>query len=169
MDALTALVTKRDRRSYQQRPVEADVLTRLLGAARMAGSAKNLQPIRVITVTDPDAKAALTAGGDFAARIDQPPVLAVFTVRSDAGPRRLFDVGRHAQNLMVAANALGLASCPVTFHHQDVVRSVLGIPDDVEAPIVVSLGWPDSRQVPSPIDGARVPLDTYAMAERWRA
>ena len=46
---------------------------------------------------------------------------------------KLFDVGRMAQNMLVTANALGLASCPVTFHEQDRVRRLLGIPDDYEA------------------------------------
>ena len=168
MDALTALATKRDTRTYKPEPVERDVLQQVLGAARMAGSAKNMQPVRAITVTDHDTKVALKAGGDFADWIDDAPVLVVFTVRADAGPRRLFDVGRHAQNLMVAANALGLASCPVTFHHQDKVRHILGIPADVDAPMVVSLGLHDAATPQASIAGPRVPLESYVMPERWR-
>lgn len=167
MDALKAILTKRDTRSYTDRMVEPDVLDRVLNAARLAGSAKNVQPVRVVTVTDSATKEALKAGGDYATWIDQAPVLAVFTVTEDAGPRRLFDIGRHAQNLMVAANAEGLTSCPVTLHHQDAVRSVLGIPAEVEAPMLVSLGWPDSMEPPAAIAGPRVALDSYAMAERW--
>ncbi|MEM7274802.1 MAG: nitroreductase family protein [Actinomycetota bacterium] len=167
MDALTAIVTKRDTRSYTEAPVTQDDLDRVLNAARMAGSAKNRQPVRVVTVRDRETKEALKAGGDFAAWIDQAPVLVVFTVTEAAGPRRLFDVGRHAQNLMVAANALGLTSCPVTLHHQDEVRRILGIPDDVEAPMLVSLGHPASLDPPPGIGGPRVPLDDYVVAERW--
>ncbi|MGI9595909.1 MAG: nitroreductase family protein [Acidimicrobiales bacterium] len=167
MDALTAIMTKRDTRSYTDEAIDRELLDRVLNAARLAGSAKNVQPVRVVTVTDAATKEALKAGGDYANWIGQPPVLAVFTVRSDAGPRRLFDIGRHAQNLMVAANAVGLTSCPVTLHHEDVVRSTLGIPADVEVPMLVSLGWPESMEPPAGIAGPRVPLDAYAMAERW--
>jgi len=167
VDALRAIRTKRDTRDYTDRPVAADVLDRVIDAARMAGSAKNVQPVRAIVVTDRETKAALKAGGDFAAWIDQPPVLVVFTVAADAGPRRLFDIGRHAQNLMVAANAEGLASCPVTLHHEDVVRGMLGIPDGVEVPMLVALGWPRSTEPPPGIGGPRVPLRTYAMQGRW--
>ncbi len=167
MDALTAIRSKRDTRSYTDQPVPGDVLERVLDAARMAGSAKNVQPVRVVVVTDPAAREALKAGGEYATWIDRPPVLVVFTVSADAGPRRMFDVGRHAQNLMVAANAEGLASCPVTLHHQDEVRAILDIPADVEAPMLVSLGWPDSVDPPAGIGGPRVPLGAYAMADRW--
>ncbi len=164
---MTAIMTKRDTRSYTDRPVEPAVLERVLNAARLAGSAKNVQPVRVVTVTDPDTKEALKAGGDYATWIHLPPVLVVFTVTADAGPRRMFDIGRHAQNLMVAANAEGLTSCPVTLHHEDAVRSVLGIPDAVDVPMLVSLGWPDSMEPPAGIGGPRVPLSAYAMNERW--
>jgi nitroreductase len=167
MDALRALRAKRDTRSYLDRPVEADVLDRVLDAARMAGSAKNRQPVRVVVVTDHDTKVALKAGGDFAAWIDQAPVLVVFTVTSDAGPRRLFDIGRHAQNLMVAATAEGLASCPVTLHHEEEVRAVLGVPAEVETPMLVSLGWPADLAPPPGIAGPRVGLDHYVMKGRW--
>lgn len=168
MDALQAIVTKRDTRSYTGQQIDPDVLDRILNAARMAGSAKNVQPVRTVVVTDPETKAALKEGGDFATWIDRPPVLVVFTVTEDAGPRRMFDIGRHAQNLMVAANALGLTSCPVTLHHQDVVRDILGIPAGVEAPMLVSLGWPVSMEPPAAIAGPRVPLDSYAMHGRWQ-
>ena len=168
MDAFKAILTKRDTRSYTEDAVEGEVLDRVLNAARLAGSAKNVQPVRVVTVTDTETKIALKAGGDFAAWIDEAPVLVVMTVTADAGPRRLFDIGRHAQNLMVAANAVGLTSCPVTLHHQEQVRSALGIPESVEAPMLVSLGYPESMDPPAVISGPRVPLTDYAMSERWQ-
>jgi nitroreductase len=167
MDALAALRSKRDTRSYTDQPVDDEVLSRVLDAARMAGSAKNVQPVRVVVVTDPATREALKAGGDYAAWIDRAPVLVVFTVTADAGPRRLFDIGRHAQNLMVAANAEGLASCPVTLHHEDEVRRILGVPETVETPMLVSLGWPDSTDPPAGIAGPRVGLDAYAVHGRW--
>ena len=70
---------------------------------------------------------------------------------------------------MVAANAEGLASCPVTMHHLDTVRSILDLPDGVEAPMVVTLGWPGPAAGPSPVAGPRIPLDDYVVRERWPA
>ncbi len=168
MDALEALRDKRDTRRYQAQAIDQDVLARIVDAARMAGSAKNRQPVRLVVVTDTAAKEALKASGDFAAWIDQAPVVVVGTVRSDAGPRRLFDVGRHLQNLMVAAHAEGLASCPVTIHHQDVARTVLGIPGDIEPVMIVTLGWPaPGGEAPPQIASPRVAADHYAVSERW--
>jgi len=168
MDALQALQTKRDTRTYSGQPVDEATLAAVLDAARMAGSAKNAQPVRLVVVTEQTAKEGLTGAGDFAAWIDQAPVVIVATVRADAGPRQLYDVGRHTQNLMVAAHALGLATCPVTIHHHDVARDLLGIPDDIVPAMIVTQGWPPAGDAePSPIAGPRVPLGDYAKNEKW--
>ena len=170
MDALTALRTKRDTRAYTDAPIDRPTLDRLLDAARMAGSAKNNQPVRLVVVDDADTIVALKGAGDFAAWIDEAPLVVVVTVEADAGPRKHFDVGRHAQNLMVAANAEGLASCPVTIHHPDVAREVLGIPADVEPSMIVTLGHPaPGGGAPAQIASPRLPLDGYAYHRRWPA
>ncbi len=167
MHALKAIRQKRDTRNYTLEPVPDDVLDRLLEAARMAGSAKNGQPVRLIVVTDHDDRVALKESGDFATWIDQAPICVVFTVRTDAGPRRQFDVGRHAQNLMIAAEAEGLASCPVTIHRPEVAAALLNVPDGVEPSMIVTLGLPAEATGPSPIAGPRIDMDDYVRRGRW--
>jgi nitroreductase len=71
---------------------------------------------------------------------------------------------------MVAANAEGLASCPVTVHHPDVARDVVGIPADIEPSMMVTLGHPaPGGEAPAQIASARLPLDDYAYRGRWPA
>ncbi len=70
--------------------------------------------------------------------------------------------------MMVAAHGLGLASCPVTFHHEDRVRRLLGFPEDHEAPMGVGLGHPappEETKESSP----RIPLDELVDWGRWKA
>lgn len=168
MDALRALRDKRDTRIYTDAAVPDELVRRLLDVARMAGSAKNVQPVRMVVVTDSDTKVALQDSGDFASWIGSAPVVVVVTVSSNAGPRKLFDVGRHAHQLMVAAFAEGLGSCPVTIHHPEVARSVLGIPDDVDPSMIVTLGWPQPGETPPPqIASPRVAVDAYAHWGVW--
>jgi nitroreductase len=170
MDALTALRSKRDTRAYTDEPIDSATLEVVLDAARMAGSAKNNQPVRLVVVDDPITIAALKGAGDFAAWIDDAPVSVVVTVDGNAGPRKHFDVGRHAQNLMVAANAEGLASCPVTIHHPDVAREVLGIPADVDPSMIVTLGHPaPGGEAPAQIASPRLSLGDYVYRGHWSA
>jgi nitroreductase len=177
VDALQAILSKRDTRSFRADPIEDDALGRVLQAARMAGSAKNAQVTRIIVVTDADIRGRLRACGDFASWVDKAPAVLVFVIPINGG--RLFDVGRAAQNAMLAAHALGLASCPVTFHHQPRITEVLGIPSDHEAPMGVGLGWPPEAEsgVRSRVRrlataavsprGPRLPLETLVHRDRW--
>jgi nitroreductase len=165
MDAYEAIVAKRDTRSYSDEEVTPEQLETVLRAARMAGSAKNLQLTRLVVVTDQATRTALTECGDFTSWIDQAPVVIVVACPVIEG--RPFDLGRMAQNLMVSATAQGLATCPVTFQHQDRIRAVLGLPDDLEAPHAVTLGHPGPPPAANPLRAPRIPLDELVHRERW--
>ena len=166
MDAYDAIVSKRDTRSFRPEPVAADALDRALRAARMAGSAKNSQLTRIVAVTDPVLREGLAGCGDFTSWLGTAPAVLVFVVPVDGG--RLFDIGRMAQNAMVAGHAAGLASCPVTFHHQDRLRPLLGVPDDHEGPMGVALGLPAPPEAPRP-SAPRISLGELVHRERWRS
>jgi nitroreductase len=165
VDAYTAIVTKRDTRSYRPDPVDEALLQRVLQAGRMAGSAKNAQLTRIVLATDASVRERLASCGDFTSWIGSAPAVAVFVVPVEGG--RLFDIGRMAQNAMVAAHSLGLASCPVTFQHQDRVRDVLGVPATHEGPMGVTLGYPAETSEPNPLQSRRVPLDELVHRDRW--
>jgi nitroreductase len=166
MDVYEAIVNKRDTRSFSPDPVSDEDLQRILQAGRMAGSAKNQQLNRIVVVTDPDDRAQLAQSGKFADWVAGAPVVLVIVVPKEGG--KAFDIGRMAQNMMVAAHGVGLASCPVTFHHEDRVRELLGIPDDREASMGLGLGHPappEEKKESSP----RIPLDELVDRGRWKA
>jgi nitroreductase len=165
MDTYQAIVSKRDTRSFTDEPVSEDDLRQVLQAARMAGSAKNQQLNRIVVVTDAGDRGRLAECGKFADWVPSCPVILAFVVPREGG--RAFDIGRMAQNVMVAANGLGLASCPVTFHNEDCVRELLGFPDDHEAPMGVGIG----HRAPAPEkkeSAPRIPLDELVTWGRWK-
>ncbi|MCK9486558.1 MAG: nitroreductase family protein [Dehalococcoidia bacterium] len=164
MDAYEAIITKRDTREYEARPVAEEHLQRLLQAARMAGSSKNEQPIRLVVVRDPMQKQALAACGDFTAHLSSSP-LVIVVVRVEGS--RPFDAGRTAQNMMVAANALGIASCPVGIQHDEPAREVLGLPDDQIVAMAITLGYPKGGDRPQGRGERRMSLGDFVSYERW--
>jgi nitroreductase len=165
MDAYRAILTKRDTRSYKPDPVPEELLTRALNAARMAGSAKNSQVTRLVVATDKSVKEQLAACGDFTAWTPNAPVVIVFVIPSDTG--RLFDIGRMAQNLMIAGHNDGLASCPVTFQHQDRMRDAIGLPASHEGPMGVTLGYPAPVDEASRLRAPRISLDELVRYNRF--
>lgn len=166
MDAYQAIVTKRDTRRFSAEPVADDDLHRILQAGRMAGSAKNQQLNRIVVVTEVADRTALAECGRFSDWIPSAPVVLVIVVPKEGG--KAFDIGRMAQNMMVAAQGMGLASCPVTFHHEGCVRELVGFPDDHEAPMGVGIGHPapaEEKKESAP----RIPLDELVDWARWKA
>jgi len=164
MDTYRAIVTKRDTRRFSSDPVDEADLRRILEAGRMAGSAKNEQAIRLIVVTDQEDRDRLAKCGKFSDWIPSAPAVIAFVVPEGGG--RPFDYGRMAQNMMVTANSLGLASCPMTFHDEDCARQTLGVPEDRTVPMGVAVGHPGEPN-PDRESSPRVPLDELVNWGRW--
>ncbi len=165
MTPYEAIVGKRDLRSYLDRPIPEDLMYRILQAGRMAGSAKNLESNRLIVVTDQAVQDALAEAGDFSSWIGSSPV--VIGLASPEEQLRMFDVGRQAQNMMIAAHAEGVSSCPVTLHHADRARAAVGLPDDWVMPMVITFGYPVEDHPDSPLKRPRVVLDELVRYDRW--
>jgi nitroreductase len=82
-DAITAVLAKRDVRHYRLEAITPEHEDRLVQAARMAGSAKNVEANRLMLVMDPAVKTALVAAGDFSTWIDTAPLIVGFVTRND--------------------------------------------------------------------------------------
>jgi nitroreductase len=69
------------------------------------------------------------------------------------------------QNLLLAARALGLGAAPTTLAMSDreAFRSVLGLPDNVEAFCLIPVGWPLGRFGPV----TRRPISEIVHRDRW--
>jgi nitroreductase len=163
VDAYEAIVGKRDTREYEDRPIPDDAIHRLLQAARMAGSSKNEQPIRLLVVRGAEQKQALAACGDFTTHLPSSP-LVIVVVRTEGS--RAFDAGRAAQNMMIAAHAMGIASCPVGIQHDDRAREVLGTPANTVVAMAITFGYPRGGRAQGRGDH-RLPLEDYVHWERW--
>lgn len=161
---------KADTRAYTDRPIPEETLRRILRAGRRAGSAKHAQPCRFIVLRDVEHRKELAACGDYAPQVPQAAVAVAIVTLPDAGqwePVRAtsFDAGRAAQNMMLAAWAEGVASCPVTMHRHDDAARVLGLPPEHRITWVLAFGYPaaDPAREPRP----RLPLAEYVHEERW--
>jgi len=127
-------------RSYLARTLDPEDLKAILEAGRWTGSSKNRQGWVLVVIEDQAARDRLATAGDFTDPIRN-AAAAVALVRTADGND--FDIGRLAQNLMLAAATRGVGSCPVTLHHTDIARQVLGLADDRSCRFAVALGYPD--------------------------
>ena len=70
-----------------------------------------------------------------------------------------------AQNILIAARALGLGTTFTTLHMvaEPTVREVLGIPADIKIAAMIPLGWPDAKF--GPVN--RRPVAEFVHRNRW--
>jgi nitroreductase len=138
MDTFLAIVSRREVRRYDGRPLPDDAVRRILDAGRLAGSSQNRQARRFIVVrsrTQDVADAAYVPGNVLGA------ALVVAVVTFGKGPLAL-DAGRAAQNMMLAAWNEGIGSCPNGVADADAMRRALDLSDAEQAAIVLSFGYP---------------------------
>ncbi len=138
-DRYESILALRAIRTFEDRVVQDDDLSAVLEAARWTGSSKNRQNWSFIVVDDPGQKDRLCEAGDFMDPVRNAPV-AICLVQERDGYE--FDTGRLAQNIMLAADAVGLATCPVTLHREDVAADVLGLPDGTRCRYGIAIGYP---------------------------
>jgi nitroreductase len=139
-------------RSYRDAPLSDDDLDAILEAARWTGSSKNRQNWSFIVISDRDRLQELAGCGDFTDPVRASATTIVIVQERDGYE---FDTGRVAQNIMLAAKAIGVASCPITLHRDEDARALLGAPDDRRTRYAVTLGYPSEEAAPARWGGRR--------------
>ena len=135
MDAYLAIASKRDVREYADTPIPDDAVARILDAGRLAGSALNRQEWEFVVVSD---RAAL-AEAVYAPHNVRTATLVVAIVGT-----RAFDLGRCAQNMMLAAWNDGVVSCPNGIKDADEAARIVG----GQVGVILSFGYPAHPRKP---------------------
>ncbi len=173
METLDAIDRQRVSRSFTPEPISADALTTILDAGRRAGSSKNLQRWAFVVVRDRGTLERLSTVGPWCGHIaGAAAAIALVTPdpRADGQPLSvMWDLGRAAQNMTLAAWALGIGSCPGTVYEQATCREILGYPADQHCEFILSFGHPaDPTELTRPPKaGGRHDLSTMVHEGRW--
>jgi len=173
LDLFEAIRGRRSVRAFTKEDVPDDVVEKLIDAARWAPSAGNIQPWEFVVVRNPETKRRLAAAALYQDFIAEAPVVVVVCAnerRSAMGYGRrgatlycIQDCAAATQNMLLAAHALGLASCWVGAFSEDEVREVIEAPDGVRPVAIVPIGHPAERPRPPP----RRPLNHIIHYERF--
>ena len=170
METWDAIRSRRNTREYQDRPIDAGDLDRILEAGRRSPSSMNEQPWDFIVVTD---RATLDRMADlwqWGAHIrGAAAAIALLSPASedpDARETFAFDLGQASMSMMLAAADLGIGSCHSSVGEQAEARTVLGFPEDREAVILLSLGYPVRPLTPVEHPKRR-PADEVIHRDHW--
>jgi nitroreductase len=173
MEPYPLILSLRAVRHFTPQAVPDEVLDRILQAARWTGSAKNTQPWQFVVVRNRQTLQQLATYGRYASHLAG---AALGIVLATPPGYALFDAGRVAQNMMLAAWTDGVGSCIASFHAEAQARALLGIPEAFQAHTAISFGYP-LPDAPRTIEGqpyeavlasiGRRPLDEMVHWEQW--
>jgi len=172
METWQAINTVRVVRDFADRSLEPGHLDRILNAGRRAGSSKNEQRWAFIVVSNRDRLRELAAVGRYAGHLAGAPTAIALVSPEASGPRGasvMWDLGRAAQNMVLAAWELGIGSVPATVYDHELASRLLGLPADQRCDFLLSFGYPADPAVLSAPNraGGRVTLETIVRTERW--
>lgn len=145
---LRAIRTRRVVRRFTAEPVADGALRAVLEAGRWATTGGNRRVHRFLVVRDPATIRLVKAISP--GMLGVPAALVVICLDTEAAERQQvpverqrsvwIDVGTAAMNMMVAAHALGLGSCPVTSFSRSGLYTVLELPTTAVPELMVLLG-----------------------------
>jgi nitroreductase len=148
MDAYLCIVSKREVRHYTADPIPDAVLTRILQAGRATGSAKNRQNWQFIVIRNRQRLDAVAETCSSPANLNRCNVAIAVVMLNNQRPE---DGGRASQNMMLAAWAEGIGTCPNTPMQREECNRLLDLPADAYVSSILSMGYP-AEPVPRDTD-----------------
>lgn len=169
-EAIRAIKERRATRSYKGKPIEKEKIKEIVECGLWAPSARNMQTWKFIVVTNKDLIKEM--GKRIQAKvIDNPRYsfvkeraktredaifysapLVIFILGDKSNHWSTIDCSLAAENMMIAAKSLGIASCPIGMasfvkEEKDIVKH-LGFPENYELILTLTFGYPDESPEP---------------------
>ena len=169
MQTWEAIESRRNVRSFADRPVPAADLDRILEAGRRSPSSQNWQPWDFILVTDRSQLGELAKVWRGASHVagSAATIVVIGPATDNEFHRAQLDLGQATMAMMLAAADLGIGSCHAGVADMQLARDLLGFPGDRDWALLISLGYPADRPL-SPIKNPkRRPFSEVVHRGRW--
>lgn len=169
METWAAINTVRVVRRFTDEPIDSRHEERILNAGRRTGSSKNQQAWSFVVIRDRERLARLAEVGTYAGHLAGAAMAVALVTPNPATTSMVWDMGRAAQNMVLAAWDLGIGSVPATVYDHELASRLLGLPDDRRCDYLLSFGHPaDPSKLTAPNRaGGRRPLSEVVRSEHW--
>ncbi len=155
---LELLKKRRSIRKFKDADVEKEKVDKLVKAALLSPSAKNLQDWEFVVVDDRETLYKLSQAREHGSTfLKGAPLGIVVLGESERNDVWIEDTSIASVLIQVTAESLGLGSCWIQMrnrqHNEDktageYVREILGIPDNLEVASIIAVGYPDETKNP---------------------
>lgn len=163
---LDLIFARRSIRKYDERPVPEEMIRDILEAAMAAPSACCKDPWHFTVITSRDLLTRISDGLPNGKMLATAPLGIVVCGDLDKAHDNqvsymLQDCSAAIQNVLLAADAIGLGACWLGVHPREDrmshIRNLLGVPENIIPVSTVAVGWPAERKEPrTRFDAAKV-------------
>ena len=161
MDIEDAIYNRRTIRRFQAKPIDLEILKKLVDYARVAPMARNVQALEFIIVKDSKTCADVFKLINFAGslpeaqRTPEPgrePTAYIIVLLNTTIKQSYFDfdVGAAVENILLGAMKFGIGSCWMGNINMRKIKKLFEIPDNYQIKHVISLGYPDEQSFMEP-------------------
>lgn len=154
MEVSEAIKNRRSVRSYKDEPVPEEKLKKVLAAARLAPSAKNLQQWKFVVVRDAEKRKILAEAAMDQSFVGEAPVviaavsLAPNHIMGCEVPSYPVDLAIAVDHMTLKAVEEGLGTCWIGAFDQKKVKEILKIPEECKIVALLPLGYPADNPQP---------------------
>jgi albonoursin synthase len=153
MEVMDAIKSRRSTRSFGQRPLPKELIEDIENAILNSPSGSNAQESHFVIVQD---EKQINLIKRFAPGLSGKPAAVVVLCSNGtesliqggmdtAEVLRFVNLGIAASYILLAAHSNGVGNCPVRSFHAKAIKNIIGLPDDVEPELLISLGYADMQ------------------------
>lgn len=142
-------------RKFEEKPVEQDVIDKILKAGHLAPTACNIQPQRILVINSKDSLSKLQECTKC--HFNAPAAMLVCYDKNECWQRKYddklsgeIDAAIVTTHMMLEATALGIGSTWVMHFNPMEMRKQFEIPDNIEPVSLLVMGYPSDDAKPFP-------------------
>lgn len=169
MELMKEIKNRVSARSFRNKSIEKDVITRILEAGRVSISAKNRQPWRFIVIDDPIMKKKVEKaayGQEYVGNAGA-IIAACSTNIEYAMPNGQLsypiDITFAVSFMLLQAEHEGLGTCVVTTYDEQEIKNLLSVPYSMRVVMLLLAGYSDDKLIVR----ERKPLNQLCSYNHW--
>ncbi len=164
MDIKEVIRSRRSIRRYEDKPIPPDKLEAVFDMARLAPSARNLQPWEFIVVQDKSTRKGIAEGCRYGSFLSECPAIIIGCGDVQLSPKwASSDTVIAMEHIALAAIEEGLGTCWIGAFDENEIRGLLRIPENLKVIALMAIGFPDERPKPR----SRKTLAEFVSYGKW--
>ena len=174
MGVMQSIKRRKSVRAYDvKKPVTQNDLDQILEAARLAPSARNLQDWKFLVIKDKKMLKDLVPAckeQKFVAQADCVVVScsdATDYIMTCGQQAYTVDISIAVTHMCLMAAELGIGSCWLGAFFENDVKKLLGVPDKFRVVALLTLGYPDGKDLSNVVTTTRKDLKEIVRYDKW--